>query len=165
MAQKDFPPWILAAVLGALTFAFLHLHFVSSWQELYVSAPRPGFGEAARRGLIDPLFADSSRSLRLTEAVLFALALVTGLTRGRRPWSTAVAVWIGVMLPLVPVLVARSVLSGQKVLTVSAFGQGEIPAIALVYEAVRTGAPIFAGMTCAVVLLWLWHLIFGGSRQ
>jgi hypothetical protein len=165
MAQKDFPPWILAAVLGALTFAFLHLHFVSSWQELYVSAPRLGFGDVAHRGLIDPVVANSSRSLRLTEAVLFALALVTGLTRGRRPWSTAVAIWVGVMLPLVPVLVARSVLSGERVLSVSAFGQGKIPAVALVYEAVRTGVPILAGMTCAVVILWLWHLLFGGSRR
>ncbi len=44
------------------------------------------------------------------------------------------------------------------------FGHGDIPTLALLYEAVRTGVPIVAGMLCAVILLFLWRALFGGSR-
>ena len=161
MAKRDFPPFILAAVLGALTFAFLHLHFVTAWQELYVRSAWPGFDEAARRGLIQPWFTNSPRSLRVTEIVLFGLAFAVGLTRKSRPWFTATAVWVGVMVPLVPVLIARSFLSGSKILTITVFSQGDIPALALLYEAVRTGVPIFAGMAAAMIVLWVWHALTG----
>lgn len=161
MANKDFPPLILAGVLGALTFAFLHLHFVTAWQELYVRSAWPGFEQAARRGLIQPWFTNSPRSLRVTEVVLFGLAAAVGLTRRSRPWATATALWVGVMIPLVPVLIARSFLSGSKILTITVFSRGDIPTLAVLYEAVRTGAPIFAGMLAATILVWLGRALKG----
>jgi hypothetical protein len=161
--SKDFPPLIVAVVLGALTFGFLHLHFVTSWQELYVNAPWPGFEQAARRGIIQPWFTNSPRSLRVTEVVLFGLAFLVGLIRGAQPWVTSLALWLGVMIPLVPVLVARSLLANSRILTITVFGHGDIPTLALVYEAVRTGVPIVVGMLCAMILLVLWRALFGGS--
>ncbi|HKK27998.1 MAG TPA: hypothetical protein VKB18_07935 [Gemmatimonadota bacterium] len=161
MARKEFPSFILAGILGALTFAFLHLHFVTAWQELYVQSAWPGFEQAARRGLIQPWFTNSPRSLRVTEIVLFGLSFVVGLVRGNRPWGMATAVWVGVMTPLIPVLIARSFLSGSKILTITVFSHGDIPTLALLYEAVRTGVPIFAGMAAATILLWLWNAATG----
>ncbi len=163
MANKDWSTLIVALLLGALTFAFLNGYFVASWQVLYVGSSWPSLSELVRRGVVEPWLVDSPLGLRVTEGVLFGLSLLVGLIRGREPWSSAFAVWLGVMLPLVPVLVARSLLSNSRLLTMSVFGHGDIPSLAILYEAVRTGLPIFAGILIAMVLVWLGRVLFSSK--
>lgn len=161
MSGRRLAPWYLVVVLGAVTFIMLHIHFVTGWEQLYVASPWPGFEAAAREGLIEPWFGSTPRSLRVTQTVLFGLAVVLGVMRSQEGVKTALALWLGVLLPLIPVLFVRAVTSDAGLVTVSSMSDLPITWLALPLEALRTGAPVFGGVLAGLMLKGLWDLVFG----
>lgn len=161
MSGRQLAPWYLVVVLGAVTFLMLHIHFVTVWEELYAVSPWPGFEAAAREGLVEPWFGSSPRSLRVTQTVLFGLAAVLGVMRSREGLRTALALWLGVLLPLIPVLLVRAVTSETGLATISSMSELPITWLALPLEALRTGAPVFAGVLAGLIVKGLWDLVFG----
>ena len=87
--------WIVSLLTGLLTFLVLHLLFVSAWDRHFAAAPWPGYEESARRGLIEPWFINSPRSLWLTRAAFFMVALVAALGRRAKRWPHAALLWAG----------------------------------------------------------------------
>lgn len=161
MSKGRVAPWFLVVVLGAVTFIMLHLHFITAWEELYVVSPWPGLEAAAREGLLEPWFGSTPRSLRVTQIVLFGLAGVLGVMRSQEGLKTALALWLGVLLPLIPVLVARAVTSDAGLVTISPMSDLPISWLALPLEALRTGAPVFAGVLAGLIVKGLADLLFG----
>lgn len=155
MSPRKLAPWFLVVVLGAVTFIILHIHFITVWEELYVVSPWPGLEAAAREGLVDPWFGSTPRSLRVTQVVLFALAGVLGVMRHDEGLRTALALWLGVMLPLIPVLVARTITSEAGLVTISPMSSDPMTWLALPLEALRTAAPVFGGVLVGLVIRWV----------
>lgn len=160
MSRRGLAPWVLVVVLGAATFIILHIHFVTAWEQLYAPAPWPGFEAAARRGLIDPWFGSSPRSLRVTQTVLLVLATVVGVMRSGEGFKSGLALWVGVMIPLIPVLFIRLATADTTLVTLSPMTGGEITWLSLPLEAVRTAAPIFLGIFAGMLVRWLFDLVF-----
>lgn len=152
MKGGDFPPRVLVVVLGAVTFVMLHIHFVTAWEALYAAAPWPGFEEAAREGVLGPWFGSTPRSLRVTQTVLFVLACVLGIMRAGEGMKTALGLWAGVLLPLIPVLVARAITSETGLITITPMSDQPMTWMAVPLEAIRTAAPIFLGVLAGLVL-------------
>lgn len=85
----------LAFLAGLAAFLLLHLLFRLCWDSLFALAPWPGYEESMRRGLVEPWFVHTPRSLWLTRVVFFALALGIALARTHARWSTALGLWLG----------------------------------------------------------------------
>jgi len=86
----------LATLLtGTLVFLLLHLVFVFGWSRFFLAAPWPGYEESARRGLLEPWFINTPRSLWLTRTAFFTLAFVNAVARGRHRWPAALLLWTG----------------------------------------------------------------------
>lgn len=152
MKRGDFPPWVLVVLLGSVTFVMLHIHFVTAWEDLYLVAPWAGFEAAAREGVLGPWFGSTPRSLRVTQTVLFVLAGVLGVMRAGEGMKTAVGLWIGVLLPLIPVLVARAVTSKTGLITVTPMSDQPMTWMALPLEGLRTATPIFLGVLAGLLV-------------
>lgn len=161
MSSGRFAPWYLVVVLGAVAFIMLHIHFITAWEALYVTAPWPGLEAAAREGLVDPWFGSTPRSLRVSQVVLFGLAGVLGVMRSKEGMKTALALWLGVLLPLIPVLVARAVTSEAGLVTISPMTDVPISWLALPLEALRTGVPIFVGVLAGLIVKGVFDVLFG----
>lgn len=161
MKSHGFPPWVVLVVLGAISFLLLHLHFTTAWEGLYAPQPWSGWESAAREGLLEPWFGSTPGSLRVTQAVLGGLALVVGLLRTDDPWRAGLALWIGVLIPLIPVLFGRTVLTDTGLLVVSPMSDEPLTWMAIPLEAVRAGVPLFAGIAASRILVWLRRMVFG----
>jgi hypothetical protein len=86
---------LVTFMAGTLTFLVLHLTFVLAWRRLFLPAPWSGYEESARRGLIEPWFINTPRSLWLTRVAFFALAFVIAFARRRGRWPAALLLWAG----------------------------------------------------------------------
>lgn len=161
MRSYGFPPWVVLVVLGALTFLLLHLHFTTAWETLYAPQPWSGLETAAREGLLQPWFGSTPGSLRVTQAVMGGLALVVGLLRTDDPWRAGLALWVGVLIPLIPVLFGRTVLTETGLLVVTPMSDEPLTWLALPLEALRVGVPVFGGIFASRLLLWLRRVVFG----
>lgn len=161
MKSHGFPPWVVLVVLGALTFLLLHLHFTTAWEGLYAPQPWSGLEAAAREGLLEPWFGSTPGSLRVTQTVLGGLALVVGLLRSDDPWRAGLALWVGVLVPLIPVLFGRTVLTETGLLVVTPMSDEPLTWLALPLESVRVGVPIAVGIAAARVLFWLRRVVVG----
>lgn len=161
MRSYGFPPWVVLVVLGALTFLLLHLHFTTAWENLYAPQPWSGLETAAREGLLQPWFGSTPGSLRVTQVVLGGLALVVGLLRTDDPWRAGLALWLGVLIPLIPVLFGRTVLTETGLLVVTPMSDEPLTWLALPLEALRVGVPVFGGIFASRLLLWLRRAAFG----
>lgn len=159
--KAEFPPWALIGVLGAVTFLVLDLHFVTTWEELYAAAAWPGLQEAARGSLVEPWFGSTPMSLRITQGTLFVLATIVALMRSDDAGTAGLALWIGVLIPLVPVLLGRAVLSGTALTTFAPMSDEPLTWLAIPAEAVRVGVPILAGVMMGAVLRFFGRLLFG----
>lgn len=159
MRSYEFPPWVV--VLGAITFLLLHLHFATAWESLYAPQPWAGMEDAARTGLLEPWFGSTPVSLRVTQAVLAGLALVVGLLRTDDSWKAGLALWVGVLIPLIPVLFGRTVLTETNLLVVTPMSDAPLTWLALPLETLRVGVPLLAGIVASRVLLWLRRVILG----
>lgn len=159
--KYEFPPWVVLVVMGALVFMLLDLHFTTAWESLYAPEPWAGMEQAARTGVLEPWFGSTPRSLRVTQTVLGGLAFVVGLVRTDDPWNAGMALWIGVLIPLIPVLVGRTILNETGLLVVTPMSEEPLTWLALPLEAVRVGAPILAGVLASRLLLGFRRLIFG----
>lgn len=160
---RDFPGWIVVVLIGSFAFLFAHIHFVQTWDALYAVEPWPGFEAAARRGLIDPWFGNSPRSLWITQEVLFALAAVIALLRRERMWTAGLVFWLGVMLPLVPFLLFRSLESDAGYLTTSRLLESGLWSTAILLEAARTVLPILLAVLVARILAVFGAVVRGAS--
>lgn len=160
--KGEFPPYILIAVVGAVTFLMLDLHFVTAWETLYVSAVWPGLQEAARGGLVEPWFGSTPMGLQVTQGALFVLATIVALMRSRDAGKAGLALWVGVLIPLVPVLLGRTVLSGTALTTFAPMSDEPLIWMAVPVEAVRVGVPILAGVVAGGVLRFVGRTLFGG---
>lgn len=161
MKSYGFPPWVVLVVLGALTFLLLHLHFTTAWEGLYAPEPWSGLETAAREGLLEPWFGSTPGSLRVTQTVLGTLAVVVGLLRSDEPWRAGLALWVGVLIPLIPVLFGRTVLTDTGLLVVSPMSDEPLTWLALPLETVRAGVPLFAGIAVSRIIFWLRRVILG----
>lgn len=161
---REFPGWVAVLLIGSFVFLFAHVHFAQTWETLYVVEPWPGFEESARRGLIDPWFGNSPRSLWVTQEVLFALAIVIGLMRSERVWTAGLVFWLGVMLPLIPFLLFRSLRSDAGFLATSPLVESGLWSTAILLEAGRTALPIALGLVCARILGLVNAVLRGAAR-
>lgn len=161
MKSYGFPPWVVLVALGALAFLLLDLHFTTAWETLYAPEPWSGWEQAARTGLLGPWFGSTPRSLRVTQTVLGTLALVVGLMRTDDPWNASLALWIGVLIPLIPVLVGRTILTDSGLLVVSPMSDEPLTWLAIPLEAFRVGAPLVIGVVASRLLLWFRRVVFG----
>lgn len=160
--KGEFPPWVVIAVVGAVTFLVLDLHFVTTWEELYAAAAWPGLQETARGSLVEPWFGGTPMSLRITQGTLFVLATVVALMRPDDSASAGLALWVGVLIPLIPVLLGRAVLSGTALTTFAPMSDAPLTWLALPVEAVRVGVPILVGVIAGGILRFLGRVLFGG---
>lgn len=161
MSLKEFPPWVLVVILGAVTFVMLHIHFVTAWEELYAAAPWEGFEAAAREGLLDPWFGSTPRSLRVSQGVLLVLAAVVGIMRADDAMKAGVALWVGVLIPLIPVLFVRAVTTDSGLVTLSPMTDLPITWFSIPLEALRTAAPVFVGILAGLILRRTVGILFG----
>lgn len=159
--RGEFPPWVIIAVLGAITFLLLDLHFVTSWEQLYAAGAWPGLQATARGGLMEPWFGGTPMSLRMTQGAFFVLAFVVSLMRSNDAAMAGLALWVGVLIPLVPVLVGRTLLSGTGLTTFAPMSDEPLVWMAVPLEAVRVGVPIVAGVLAGAILRFLGRLFFG----
>lgn len=159
--KGDFPPYVLVAVVGAVTFLMLDLHFVTSWEQLYATAVWPGVQGAARGSLVEPWFGGTPMSLRLTQGALFVLATIIALMRSDDAARAGLALWVGVLVPLVPVLLGRTILSGTALTTFAPMSDQPLIWLAVPVEAVRVGVPIALGVIAGAILTWLGRALFG----
>lgn len=159
--KGDFPPYVVVAVIGAVTFLMLDLHFVTSWEELYATAAWPGLQETARGSLVEPWFGSTPMSLRLTQGTLFLLATIVSLMRTEDAGMAGLALWVGVLIPLVPVLLGRTILSGTALTTFAPMSDRPLIWMAVPVEAVRVGVPILVGVVAGGILSWMGRALFG----
>lgn len=159
--KGEFPPWAIIAVVGAVAFLLLDLHFVTSWEELYAAGTWPGIREAARGSLLEPWFGSTPRSLRLTMGTFFVLATLVSLMRTDDMMAAGIALWVGVLIPLVPVLLGRTVLSGTGLTTFAPMSEEPLVWMAVPMEALRIGVAIVAGILAGAVLRLLGRFVFG----
>lgn len=159
--KGEFPPYVIVAVVGAITFLLLDLHFVTSWEELYAAAAWPGLQATARGSFLEPWFGSTPMSLRLTQGTFFVLAVVISLMRTDDSIAAGLALWVGVLIPLVPVLLGRTLLSGTGLTTFAPMSDQPLVWMAVPIEAVRVGIPILLGVVAAGVLRFLGRTLFG----
>ncbi len=95
-------------LVGTLTFLVLHLIFVFAWSRFFLAAPWPGYEESARRGLLEPWFINTPRSLWLTRAAFAVLAFVFAFARRRRRWPGALLLWTGAAVGVIAVYATTS---------------------------------------------------------
>lgn len=159
--RAEFPPWAVIGVLGALTFLLLDLHFVTSWEALYAAHTWPGLREAARGSLMEPWFGSSPESLRLTQGTFFVLAVIVSLMRTDDAATAGIALWVGALIPLVPVLLGRTLLSGTGLTTFAPMSDEPLVWMAVPIEAVRVGVAILAGILAGGILRLVGRFVFG----
>lgn len=159
--KGEFPPYVVIAVVGAVAFLMLDLHFVTTWEELYATAAWPGLREAARGSLMEPWFGSTPMSLRMTQGALFVLALVVSLIRSKDMGTAGLALWVGVLIPLVPVLLGRTILSGTALTTFAPMSERPLVWLAVPVEAVRVGVPILLGVAAGAILSYIGRALFG----
>lgn len=159
--KGDFPPYVVVAVIGAVTFLMLDLHFVTSWEQLYAAAAWPGLQATARGSLVEPWFGSTPMSLRLTQGGLVVLAMIVSLMRSEDAGMAGLALWVGVLIPLVPVLLGRTILSGTALTTFAPMSDEPLIWLAIPVEAVRVGVPILVGVVAGRVLSWTGRALFG----
>lgn len=159
--KGEFPPYVIIAVVGAITFLLLDLHFVTSWEELYAAAAWPGLQATARGSLMEPWFGSTPLSLRLTQGTFFLLAVAISLMRTDDSMTAGLALWVGVLIPLVPVLLGRTLLSGTGLTTFAPMSDEPLVWMAVPIEALRVGIPILLGVMAAGVLRFLGRALFG----
>lgn len=159
--KGEFPPYIVIAVVGAVAFLMLDLHFVTAWEELYVTAVWPGLQETARGGLVEPWFGSTPMSLRLTQGTLFVLATIVALMRSDDAGKAGLALWVGVLIPLVPVLLGRTILSGTALTTFAPMSDQPLIWMAVPVEAARVGVSILAGVLVGGILRFFGKVLFG----
>lgn len=159
--KGEFPPWVVIAVAGAIAFLLLDLHFVTSWEELYAAGTWPGVREAARGGLLEPWFGSTPRSLQLTMGTFFVLAVIVSLMRTDDSAAAGIALWVGVLIPLVPVLLGRTVLSGTGLTTFAPMSDEPLVWMAVPLETLRIGVSIAAGVVAGAALRFVGRFLFG----
>lgn len=159
--KGEFPPWALIMVLGAVAFLLLDLHFVTSWEQLYAETAYSGVRDAARGGLVEPWFGSTPTSLRMTLGALFLLATAVSLIRTDDAAMAGVALWVGVLIPLVPVLLGRTILSGTGLTTFAPMSDEPLVWLAVPVEAARVGVPILAGVMAGGILRFVGRVLFG----
>lgn len=79
---------------GLLVFLLLHLLFVLRWS-WFSAVPWSGYEAATARGIVEPWFVHTPRSLWLVRAVLFGVALLFSLRRTNGWLLNALALWLG----------------------------------------------------------------------
>lgn len=84
----------MSGLSGLLVFLLLHLLFVVNWP-WFMAVPWPGYELATARGLVEPWFVHTPRSLWVTRAAFFILAMVTVLLRTGARSANALAIWLG----------------------------------------------------------------------
>lgn len=84
----------MSGLSGLLAFLLLHLLFVLHWQ-WFAAAPWPGYEAATARGIVEPWFVHTPRSLWLTRAVLFLIAATFAFARSSSTLATAISIWLG----------------------------------------------------------------------
>ncbi len=161
MKSHGFPPWVILVVLGSLSFLLLHLHFTTAWEGLYAPQPWTGWESAAREGVLEPWFGSTPVSLRVSQTVLGGLAFVVGLLRSDEPWRAGVALWVGVLIPLIPVLFGRTVLTDTGLLVVSPMSDEPLTWLAIPLESIRVVVPLFVGIAASRIVFWLRRIVFG----
>lgn len=159
--KGEFPPWVVIAVVGAVTFLVLDLHFLTTWEELYATAAWPGLQETARGSLVEPWFGSTPMSLRITLGTLFVLATVVSLMRPNDAGTAGLALWFGVLIPLIPVLLGRTILSGTALTTFAPMSDRPLIWLAIPVESVRVGIPILAGIVAGGILRFFGRVLFG----
>lgn len=85
---------LVSGLSGLLAFLLLHLLFVLHWQ-WFAAAPWPGYEAATARGIVEPWFVHTPRSLWLTRGVLFLIAATFALARPSSRMATAISIWLG----------------------------------------------------------------------
>lgn len=172
--MKHFPPAVVLLVVGAITFAALYEHFVHAWQDLYLAAEFAGVQAAAVegvlepwRGLRDPAVRTLRESLWLTQAVPAVVALALGMLRSVRGRWRGVALWGGLLVPLVPLLVVRVLLPGSPLTSFGPVTNEPLAWAALYLEPFRVAAPVFLGIYAGAAVRALGRMLAGagGGRR
>jgi len=84
----------VSGLSGLLVFLLLHLLFVVNWP-WFMAVPWPNYEAATARGIVEPWFVHTPRSLWVTRAAFFILAMVTVLLREGARSANAFAIWLG----------------------------------------------------------------------
>jgi hypothetical protein len=84
----------VSGLCGLLVFLLLHLLFVVNWP-WFMAVPWPGYEVATARGIVEPWFVHTPRSLWLTRTAFFIVAMVTVLLRDGAQSANAFAIWLG----------------------------------------------------------------------
>lgn len=91
---------LVSGLGGLLAFLLLHFLFVLNWS-WFAAAPWPGYEAAMARGIVEPWFVHTPRSLWLTRAAIFLLAMTAALLRMHSTIATAFAIWLGAGIGIV----------------------------------------------------------------
>lgn len=84
----------MSGLSGLLAFLLLHLLFVLHWP-WFAAAPWAGYEAATARGIVEPWFVHTPRSLWLTRGALFLIAASFGFAGGSSRLAIAISIWIG----------------------------------------------------------------------
>jgi hypothetical protein len=84
----------VSGLSGLLVFLLLHLLLVVKWS-WFMAVPWPGYELATARGIVEPWFVHTPRSLWVTRAAFFMLAMVTVWLRTGARSANAFAIWLG----------------------------------------------------------------------
>ncbi len=90
----------MIGLAGLLAFLLLHLVLVWRWS-WFAAAPWPGYEQATARGLVEPWFVHTPRSLWLTRATLFLLSAGIALEWQGSRIEAMLALWLGAALGVV----------------------------------------------------------------
>lgn len=133
--------WIFVAVVavGAVTMLLLHLHFVMFWESSYSGFEWRGYEGCIVHGRCPPFFSGTSRSLLITNLVLFFLPLVVFWFARERPWTSTLGLWLGVMLSVVIIWLATKRLREDS----------NMWPISLVFLSFMTAFPLLLGCVIA----------------
>lgn len=170
--MKELPPWPVLAVVGTILGVALHDHYLVSWQELYLVADWSGPGELFRAGVVVPWRAVTDASLReahnslwlgqvVPACVALAMAALPSVDRLRK----GLVLWIGMLLPIVPLLLVRVMLPDSGLLN---FGSGTAEPLvgqAVYLEPVRVAIPIFGAVLLAAAGRGLFRVLTAEPRQ
>lgn len=166
--MRDFPPWMAVAVVGGLLFAALHQQFLTVWEESYTLQPWPGYVEMFKETILRPWRTAMQEGgynspLWLTGAAPAGIGLLLGMLRSADSPGRPLALWIGIVVPLLALLVTRTVLAGQEMGAMGAEVGDPVAVQALLFEPVRVGVSVVVGIAAAAVIRNVAAILTGPS--